>query len=58
MNINSFESLIFSHLDKNFTLKKARELTGGGITKKNKKMPFYNYDLSALSGQLLWLIKF
>ena len=47
MKINSFESLIFSHLDKNFTLKKARELTGGGITSKNKKMPFYNYDLSA-----------
>tara|TARA_R100001082_G_scaffold23645_2_gene11533 strand:+ start:98 stop:790 length:693 start_codon:yes stop_codon:yes gene_type:complete len=60
MNINSFESLIFSHLDKNFTLKKARELTGGGITKKNKKMPFYNYDLSAkdcIKGSVLRNVK-
>ena len=60
MNINSFESLIFSHLDKNFTLKKARELTGGGITSKNKKMPFYNYDLSAkdcVKGSILREVK-
>ena len=42
------EKLIFKDLTKNnFTLKKAKHLSGGGITSKNKKMPFYNYDLSA-----------
>ena len=30
-----------------WTLKQAKLLSGGGITKQNKKMPFYNYDLSA-----------
>jgi hypothetical protein len=29
------------------TLKQAKEVTGGGITNKNKKMPEYTYDLSA-----------
>ena len=58
--INSFESLIFNHLQKNWTLKKAKKLTGGGITKKNKKMPFYNYDLSArdcIKGSILRGVK-
>ena len=44
----SIEKIIFKDLtNNNFTLKKAKALTGGGITSKNKKMPFYNYDLSA-----------
>ena len=29
------------------TLKQAKEITGGGITNKNSKMPEANYDLSA-----------
>lgn len=29
------------------TLKKAKKLTGGGITNQNSKMPEYTYDLSA-----------
>ena len=46
--MNKLEKLIFKDLTRNnFTLKRAKELTGGGITSQNKKMPFYNYDLSA-----------
>jgi|TARA_R100000482_G_C5116099_1_gene143164 hypothetical protein len=29
------------------TLKEAKEVTGGGVTNKNSKMPEYTYDLSA-----------
>tara|TARA_R100000655_G_scaffold92683_1_gene133868 strand:+ start:853 stop:1512 length:660 start_codon:yes stop_codon:yes gene_type:complete len=29
------------------TLKEAKEVTGGGVTNQNSKMPEYNYDLSA-----------
>ena len=43
----SIETLVFNHLSKHWNLKTAKKITGGGITKKNKKMPFYNYDLSA-----------
>ncbi len=32
---------------KMYTLKKAKEITGGGISNKNKKMPGYTYGLSA-----------
>ena len=46
--MKQLERLIFKDLTRNnFTLKRAKELTGGGITSQNKKMPFYNYDLSA-----------
>ena len=48
LKMNKLEQIIFKDLIKNnFTLKRAKALTGGGITSKNKKMPFYNYDLSA-----------
>jgi len=29
------------------TLKQAKEITGGGITKGNTKMPFWSYGISA-----------
>ena len=29
------------------TLKEAKEVTGGGVTNKNSKMPEFTYDLSA-----------
>ena len=48
ISYEDFESNLYDFLQsKKWTLKKAKELSGGGITKQNKKMPFYNYDLSA-----------
>ena len=35
----SIETLVFNHLSKHWNLKTAKKITGGGITKKNKKMP-------------------
>ena len=45
---SEFENNLYNFLQsKKWTLKQAKILSGGGITKQNKKMPFYNYDLSA-----------
>lgn len=56
-----FQKLFYEFLQsKQWTLKKAKQLSGGGITKQNKKMPFYNYDLSAWDcnkGSQLRLVK-
>ena len=48
LTASEFEARLYKFLQfKKWTLKQAKILSGGGITKQNKKMPFYNYDLSA-----------
>ena len=48
LSASEFENNLYNFLQsKKWTLKQAKILSGGGITKQNKKMPFYNYDLSA-----------
>ena len=32
-----------------YTIKKAKELTGGGISNSNRKMPGHTYGLSAIA---------
>ena len=48
MQAQQFQESLFTYLQaQGWNLKKAKLLTGGGATNKNKKMHFYNYDLSA-----------
>ncbi len=48
MQAQQFQESLFIYLQaQGWNLKKAKLLTGGCATNKNKKMPFYNYDLSA-----------